>query len=527
MSIRGRIISMVLLLELVLMITAVLLFLNEHQKREQETLFYIDNSLKNHFERNARETEQRYSSRVAGFAKSNPDVIQAFIREDSLELSQLLKKRIETLQKEDDFFYCMTFVLKDGTVFFHSKDSQRIGKNVTDIPFARESIESQKPLGGLVLSLAGLAYRYSYPIFDQQRYVGMIVFVVTPTRAITMLADDYNAECGIYVDQIYVDRLEDKNVRYVKDLALIAWQGKSFAVTEFVDSLPTGKTLERFTFSGQTYQKFVPLPLQNYWGEQIGEVVTVLNITRKCHEFRESLAHAGGLFSGAFILTLVILFWGTDFFLKQVRHLQESLELKVEKRTADLQTVNQALSLEIQERKKAQKALKELSEKDVLTGLYNRRKFNSYYETEWSAAKREKRPLSVLMIDIDLFKIYNDRYGHLAGDEALHHVAVTIAQSVSRPRDFVARYGGEEFVCLLPETSQEAAVQLAEKMRQHVEALHYIHEYSDTSNVITISIGVASVVPGENQAKEELIDRADKALYLAKKDGRNCIRVVA
>ena len=123
--------------------------------------------------------------------------------------------------------------------------------------------------------------------------------------------------------------------------------------------------------------------------------------------------------------------------------------------------------------------LKELSEKDVLTGIYNRRKFNSYYETEWSAARREGRVLSLLMIDIDLFKIYNDRYGHLAGDQALHQVAVTLNQTVSRPRDFVARYGGEEFICLLPETSQQAAVQLAEAMRRHVEDLHYIHEFSD------------------------------------------------
>ena len=213
MSIRGRIISMVLLLELVLMVAAVLLFFNEHQKREQETLFYIGNSLKNHFERNATETEQRYSSRVAGFVKSNPEVLHAFIKKDEKKLSHLLDDRIETFRKEDDFFSCITFALSDGTVFFHSLNPQRIGKNVADIPFARESFETREPLGGLVLSLAGLAYRYSYPIFDQQRYVGMVVLVVKPTRAITILADDFNAECGILVDRMYVDRFEDENVR--------------------------------------------------------------------------------------------------------------------------------------------------------------------------------------------------------------------------------------------------------------------------------------------------------------------------
>ncbi|WP_316347285.1 diguanylate cyclase [Desulfuromonas acetoxidans] len=525
MSIRGRIISMVLLLEIVLMVTAALLFFNEHKKREHETLFYIGNSLKNHFERNARETEQRYSSRVAGFVKSNPAVIDAFIRKDSARMVHLLERKVETLHKEDDFFYCITFVFSDGTIFYHSKDLHRIGQNVASIPFAREGFESRKPVSGLVLSLAGLAYRYSYPVFDQERYVGMIVLVVKPTRAITMLADDYNAECGIFVDRKYVARFEDKNVREIKGQALVAWQGKSFSDAGFTEALFKAKALERFEFSGQIYRRFAPLPIQNYRGEKIGEVLTALNTTKEYHEFRASLMHAGGLFFCVFILTLMSLFGGTGFFLKQVRSLQESLELKVAKRTSALQALNETLSFEIQERKKAQRALKELSEKDVLTGIYNRRKFNTYYETEWSAARREGRVLSLLMIDIDLFKIYNDRYGHLAGDQALHQVAITLNQTVSRPRDFVARYGGEEFICLLPETSQQAAVQLAETMRQHVEDLHYIHEFSDTANVITVSIGVASVIPEKNQAKEELIDLADKALYLAKRDGRNCTRI--
>jgi len=516
---------MVLLLEIVLMVTAALLFFNEHQKREYETLFYIGNSLKNHFEGNAREAEQRYSSRVAGFVKSNPAIIDAFIGKDSAHIERLLEKKIQTLHKEDDFFCCITFVFRDGTVFYHSQNAQRIGQNVASVPFAKESFESQEPVSGLVLSLAGLAYRYSYPVFDKKRYVGMVVLVVRPTRAMTMLADDFNAECGIFVDRKYVARYEDENVRYISDKALVAWQGESFTDTGFVEALLEGDALERFEFCGQTYRKFAPLTIRNYRDEKIGQVLTVLNTTKQFDEFRASLIQAGGLFCGVFILTLMSLFWGTGFFLKQVQSLQQSLELKVAKRTSALEALNETLSLEIQERKKAQRALKELSEKDVLTGIYNRRKFNSYYETEWSAARREGRVLSLLMIDIDLFKIYNDRYGHLAGDQALHQVAVTLNQTVSRPRDFVARYGGEEFICLLPETSQQAAVQLAETMRRHVEDLHYIHEFSDAANVITVSIGVASMIPGKNQAKEELIDLADKALYLAKNDGKNCTRV--
>ncbi|WP_316348046.1 diguanylate cyclase [Desulfuromonas acetoxidans] len=173
----------------------------------------------------------------------------------------------------------------------------------------------------------------------------------------------------------------------------------------------------------------------------------------------------------------------------------------------------------------AQQKLMRISERDPLTGLYNRRKFMNYYEKEWKAAQRSKTPLAVLMIDIDHFKDYNDHYGHLAGDVALTAVAGAIETRITRPRDCTARYGGEEFIGLLPETDDLAAAQVAEKIRIQVEKLQVQHAYSATADHITVSIGITSLQEGDKINRMELINLADKALYEAKEAGRNCVKI--
>lgn len=174
-------------------------------------------------------------------------------------------------------------------------------------------------------------------------------------------------------------------------------------------------------------------------------------------------------------------------------------------------------------RLKQQAALLEsLSLLDGLTDIPNRRRFNEALTLEWKRALRDKTPLSLLMIDIDYFKQYNDHYGHGAGDVCLQIVAAELAGGVARPGDLVARYGGEEFVVVLPETIQEAALQIAERLRDKVEKRRLPHIYPHAESIVTISIGVATQdkIP-ENFLPQILNDAADKALYLAKENGRN------
>lgn len=166
--------------------------------------------------------------------------------------------------------------------------------------------------------------------------------------------------------------------------------------------------------------------------------------------------------------------------------------------------------------------LESLSLLDPLTCISNRRRFDETLLSEWKRAQRDESPLSLIMIDIDHFKQYNDHYGHGAGDLCLQRVAAELVKSLVRPSDLVARYGGEEFVVVLPDTNQSAAQEVAERLRERIEKLALPHAYSETASVVTISLGVASQIKiPEYFLPKVLNDAADNALYLAKESGRN------
>lgn len=166
--------------------------------------------------------------------------------------------------------------------------------------------------------------------------------------------------------------------------------------------------------------------------------------------------------------------------------------------------------------------LQRISCQDGLTGIFNRRHFDNYIEQEWARAVREGSNISLVLADIDYFKAYNDHYGHQAGDECLKVVARVFRESLQRPADFAARYGGEEFVVILPKTGVDGAVVMAESMRSRVDRLNLRHDFSRTTDHVTISLGVATVRPNPKIRPQELIGLADKALYEAKQKGRNC-----
>jgi diguanylate cyclase (GGDEF)-like protein len=158
---------------------------------------------------------------------------------------------------------------------------------------------------------------------------------------------------------------------------------------------------------------------------------------------------------------------------------------------------------------------------DGLTELPNRRRFDEYYAAEWSRAQRNGTTLSLMLLDVDCFKQYNDHYGHAMGDQVLREVSRVLSTSLHRPADLGARYGGEEFVLVLPETPQPAAMQIAERIRERIEALGIPHDGSVCAPAITISVGGATLAPGQNETMEALLAAADQHLYLAKGEGRN------
>ncbi|WP_022851827.1 diguanylate cyclase [Limisalsivibrio acetivorans] len=167
--------------------------------------------------------------------------------------------------------------------------------------------------------------------------------------------------------------------------------------------------------------------------------------------------------------------------------------------------------------------LEKLSNLDGLTGVANRRSFDDFFEEEWLRGLRSQTPISLLMIDIDHFKLFNDTYGHMQGDVCLKRVAGAINKAIKRPGDFVARYGGEEFVAILPDTSLEGACHIADLIMDYVEELKIEHEKSTTNDFITVSIGVSSITPHRSISRDTLINTADSALYRAKEAGRGRI----
>ncbi len=169
--------------------------------------------------------------------------------------------------------------------------------------------------------------------------------------------------------------------------------------------------------------------------------------------------------------------------------------------------------------------LEQLSNQDGLTAVSNRRRFDEVYAKEWLRARRDAMPLSLLMIDIDCFKAYNDTYGHLKGDTCLKVVAEAICMALKRPGDFVARYGGEEFVVVLPCTDASGASAIAGEIRENVRGLRLEHATSTAAGVVTVSIGIASVVPRADIDSRELLSASDGALYQAKSNGRDRVEL--
>ena len=183
---------------------------------------------------------------------------------------------------------------------------------------------------------------------------------------------------------------------------------------------------------------------------------------------------------------------------------------------------------DITERKKTeetllslQKELEDLSFRDGLTGVANRRKFDAVFDKEWTDARRNVQPLSLILFDVDFFKLYNDHYGHIEGDECLKRVARALSAAANRPRDFLARFGGEEFVLLLPASDEHAAKAVAERCRQAIFKAQIPHAGSPMGQLLTVSMGVGTIIPAAGDDPVGFLNAVDGGLYRAKQDGRD------
>jgi len=211
---------------------------------------------------------------------------------------------------------------------------------------------------------------------------------------------------------------------------------------------------------------------------------------------------------------------GADDYLLKDENIQETFLHSIQK-VWDRHCLEKEKQQLMADLERKNRELERLSFLDGLTEVANRRYFDMVIRQEWRRSIREKKPLSLLMVDIDYFKFFNDTYGHQAGDRCLKQVAGAIDDSLLRPGDFIARYGGEEFVGVLPNSDMAGAIAVARKMHDKIAALALTHEASDASDHVTVSIGIATTLADKKTSLQDLIKLADNALYKAKKNGRN------
>lgn len=212
---------------------------------------------------------------------------------------------------------------------------------------------------------------------------------------------------------------------------------------------------------------------------------------------------------------------GDDFLHKPVSEIVLGAKMRAMQRLTQMRASMVALTRQLDTKNRE---LLQLSTRDALTGLANRRHFDETLAHEWRRARRQGNSVALLMCDVDHFKRYNDRYGHCAGDDCLRRVAALLARRAGRASDLAARYGGEEFAIILPETGADGARSVAEGLGNDLRKAAIAHADAP-QGMLTLSIGIATAIPDSSIRHEALVEAADNALYRAKHNGRNCIGV--
>jgi len=524
MGIRAKIILLVMVALVVLCSGFVLLIIHEQKDRHHELVMQVDRFIHNSSERELNRIHNIYHSRLDGFVKTNPQIINAFIRGDRQQLQTLTATKFLTLKKENSDFFSISYIRKDGTVLLRTARPDMYGDSALDIPFVAQAFNIKQPQYGLTIARWGLAYRLARPVFVGDSFEGVVVFVLRPLSGLDLIYESLGVDTGVLIKKEYEQRVNGISYPQFGNYILMEEKGTLFKeIPRIPDIEEVGQGL-MLAAGRERYLFYSPVELRNFDNEVIGYIQPVSRHTLQYEKYLLILKKALIVTAILALITFAGLYFGVGFLLKRLAQLNNTLEASVKQRTEELCQANDNLKNEILEREKVQKNLERLSRYDGLTDLINRRYFDELLDIEWRDARRHHHWLTMLMIDVDKFKSYNDCYGHLLGDECLAQIAGILKGQLKRAKDIVARYGGEEFICLLPATNPAEGQVVAESLIKAVCSKNIEHCGSSCADVVTISIGISSMVPDEKQTIDQLISQADNALYEAKQQGRNQVR---
>jgi diguanylate cyclase (GGDEF)-like protein len=359
------------------------------------------------------------------------------------------------------------------------------------------------------------------PVVDQQRQV---IGLITPQSLSRRFQPEHLLRClrvsEVMTSHVLVARRDESLLDLIQRMA--AQRVSCIVITDPVTQIPLGIITERdiTRLHGQiiegsitswanvtadqvmTHPLVTKTPLDSLWS--VHEQMQQMNIRRVV------IAHPSGVLAGLITQTQMLKMMDPV----EIYQVMQQMRMTIAQQTKDLRRLNQELRIANQE-------LQALATVDELTQVANRRAFNQFLTQVWQRAAHDRQPIALLLIDIDHFKAYNDAYGHIAGDQCLSRIARLLQSLMRQSNDFVARYGGEEFVIVLPDTDAIGADRVAREIIQRMQEIQIPHQYSVTTDHVTVSIGVYIARASSEYNEEILIDQADRALYEAKQQGRN------
>lgn len=466
--------------------------LQMHTKHEKNRANQI---YKNVFE----EVTRMYS--MVGENILSEEVIDAFAQKNREKLYNLTLPKFEELQKVNQYVKNMHFHTADLHSFLRVHRPEKFGDDLSLFrPILVKENQDRKILYGLEMGKNGLFHRIVFPIYIDEKFIGSFELGIdikyfakrleqfTHLKPFLFIKKDQTALMHNYstekAKEYYLDYDEQFEViNYYQDK-------KSQKLLNIIDK----EVIENYkiiTYNNEVYLLFNSLKLNNFANKQIGTAVYI----QKLDYYFRTVTLIRWI---SITITLLLLLLSVMLILKLIRRYTRNLI-------------------------KREKQLTEFANTDQLTKLNNRYSFNEIFSIELKKNMRNKIPMTFLMVDIDDFKLYNDNYGHPKGDEILKTVAKTMKDMLKRPSDYIFRIGGEEFVILYNKLSYEDSIKYAQSIIKNIEDLNIEHYYNQPYGCLTISVGLCHISNYENVNEEKIYKEADKALYEAKKIGKNML----